>query len=151
MAYPTKRTDALVDEVLEAIAEGETLAAVCRREGMPNRRTWTQWCYDDPNLAKRYQTAREAGEEAIADDCLAIADDSANDYVQTDKGLAFNAENVQRSKLRVHTRLQLLAKWNPKKWGERTTLAGDPDAPLQGLTEAQVEARLAELLAKGQG
>ena len=39
-------------------------------------------------------------------------------------------------KLQIETRLKLLAKWNPKKYGDRTTLAGDPEAPLQVSTEA---------------
>ena len=57
--------------------------------------------------------------DAIADDCFVIADESSKDYRLTDKGLAFDAEHVQRSKLRIETRLKLLAKWDPKRYGER--------------------------------
>ena len=41
-----------------------------------------------------------------------------------------NGENIQRSKLRVDTRLKVLGKWNPKRWGDKIELAGDKDAPL---------------------
>jgi hypothetical protein len=36
----------------------------------------------------------------------------------------------KRSKLRIETRLKLLAKWNPKKWGDKLELAGDQQNPL---------------------
>jgi hypothetical protein len=34
-------------------------------------------------------------------------------------------------KLQIETRLKLLAKWNPKKYGDRVQLAGDADSPLK--------------------
>ena len=74
------------------------------------------------------------GMDAIAEECLEIADDGTNDWVTRKLGNAevevLNAEHVQRSKLRIETRLKLLAKWNPKKWGDRITHAGDPSAPV---------------------
>jgi hypothetical protein len=50
-------------------------------------------------------------------------------------------EHVQRSKLRIETRLKLLAKWNPKKWGDKLELAGDQQNPLmiQQITRKVVE------------
>jgi hypothetical protein len=50
-------------------------------------------------------------------------------------------EHVQRSKLRIETRLKLLAKWNPKKWGDRLQVAGDAENPLaiQQITRKVVE------------
>ena len=32
--------------------------------------------------------------------------------------------------MQIETRLKLLSKWNPKKYGDRTVVAGDEDAPL---------------------
>jgi hypothetical protein len=37
---------------------------------------------------------------------------------------------TQHRRLQIETRLKLLAKWNPRKYGDKTVLAGDPDAPL---------------------
>ena len=34
-------------------------------------------------------------------------------------GWQLNGEHVQRSKLRVWARLELLKKWNPKKYGDK--------------------------------
>jgi hypothetical protein len=51
-------------------------------------------------------------------------------------------------KLQVETRLKLLAKWDPRRYGDALKLSGDPEAPLAGLTDAQLDERLAVLLAK---
>lgn len=72
--------------------------------------------------------ARENGEDMIAADCLNIADDNSKDTRFTEAGVeVVNPDVVQRAKLRIETRLKLLAKWNPKKWGDKVdvTSAGE--------------------------
>jgi hypothetical protein len=59
--------------------------------------------------------------------------------METEHGPRLNAEHVQRSKLRIETRLKLLAKWNPKKYGERVAVAGDADSPLKVDAELNAE------------
>jgi hypothetical protein len=51
------------------------------------------------------------GFEALAEDILDIADDTRA-----------VSEHVQLSKLRIETRLKLLACWNPKKYGTKQTV-----------------------------
>jgi hypothetical protein len=94
--------------------------------------------------------AREIGYDAIAEDCLRIADDASNDWMETEHGPRLNAEHVQRSKLRIETRLKLLAKWNPKKYGERVQVAGDADAPLKVEAEVNAEKLLKTILEHAQ-
>ena len=51
-------------------------------------------------------------------------------------------------KLQIWTRLQLLAKWNPTKYGDRTTLAGDKNNPLipQQMSDEERAAKIAAIL-----
>jgi len=64
--------------------------------------------------------ARERGCDAIAEDSLAIADDSSGDMIVDDDGeVRFDSENVARSKLRVDTRMRLIAKWNSGRYGDK--------------------------------
>jgi hypothetical protein len=80
--------------------------------------------------------AREEGEDSIAADCLLIADDSGGDYRIGDKGLILDSDHIQRSKLRIETRLKLLAKFNPKRWGDKIEqVLSNPDGTgiLQGV------------------
>ena len=88
--------------------------------------------------------ARETGEEVIAQECLAIADDGTNDWMEyqvTEYTTAYrlNGEHVQRSKLRIDTRLKLLAKWNPKKYGDKVEnyISGPAGGPIQAAITVQ--------------
>jgi hypothetical protein len=71
-------------------------------------------------LAAQFARAKSLGFDAIADDCVEIADDATNDYMETKHGPVFDGEHVQRSRLRIDTRLKLLAQWDPKRYGPRT-------------------------------
>ena len=114
----------VADEVVGWIAEGKTLREFCRQEGKPVYSTVYDWIDKDAEFATRIARARGIGEDVIAQECLAIADDGTNDWEerQNKDGSTYevvNSEVVQRSKLRIETRLKLLAKWNPKKYGEK--------------------------------
>lgn len=140
----------IADSILESLREGVPLAEVCRSPGFPHPSTWRDWCDKDENLAIAYARAREDGFDAIAQECLDIADEVSRDNIATEQGERPNTEWISRSKLRVETRLKLLAKWDPKRYGDRTTLAGDPEAPLLGSDE-QLIARAAAILASAKG
>lgn len=110
----------ITEKILSRLAEGEPLAVICRDEGMCDPSTWRNWCKDDENLAIAYARAREDGFDAIAIDCLHIADDNRKDVRYTEDDIEIvNSDVIQRAKLRVETRLKLLAKWDPKRYGER--------------------------------
>lgn len=85
-------------------------------------RTVQDWCATDPQgFGAQYSRARADGYDVIAASTLRIADDATNDYVDSERGPRFNAEHVQRSKLRIETRMRLLKCWDPKRYGEKIT------------------------------
>lgn len=96
------------------VAGGMPLAKACRVLDIPLRTTYSR-IKREPAFADLMNEARATGYDVIATDCLDIADDSSGDL--GDRGM--NKEFVQRSKLRVETRLKLLAKWSPKQYGEK--------------------------------
>ena len=108
---PTKKTPEVIERLLEGIADGQTLRALCREEGMPNWRTVYDWIDADAELAARFERAREMGFDAIAEDILTNVDN-----------VPALGEHIQRSKLQVETRLKLLAKWHPKRYGDKQTV-----------------------------
>lgn len=126
-------------EICEWIAEGKTLREYCRQDGKPSYVTVYDWLKSNTEFNERFARARESGEDVIAQECLAIADDGTNDYMEVQHGddeessWRLNGEHVQRSKLRVDTRLKLLAKWNPKKYGDKVEqfISGPDGKPLQ--------------------
>lgn len=106
-------------EICDRLSRGETLTSICRDPHMPERTTAYDWINDSEEFSQRVSRARFIGHDAIADDCVDIADDTARDYVTGPQGPAFNAEHVQRSKLRIETRLKLLSKWDAKRYGDK--------------------------------
>lgn len=126
------------DEIVERLGKGEPLAVICRDDWMPAYRTVYDWMGADPGFAANIARAREEGFDAIAAECLEIAEDGSRDYGMKKRPdgteyEGFDSEHVQRSKLRIETRLKLLAKWDPKRYGDKVALTGgsEEDAPVQ--------------------
>lgn len=133
---------AIADEIVTRLGNGEPLRQICRDEHMPAWRTVYDWQEADKAFAARIAHARELGEEAIAQECLGIADDATNDWMETHgkdgaELYKINGEHIQRSKLRIEVRLKLLAKWNPRKWGEKVDLnhGVQPENPLASMLQ----------------
>ena len=118
MAKPSKKTAAVTAAIIERVSTGETLTSVCRDLGVGTRTVY-DWMEADTELSAQFARARASGYDAIADECMEIADDGSGDYIITDDGPALNKEHIQRAKLRVETRLKLLAKWDPKRYGDK--------------------------------
>lgn len=133
------------ESICEQLSEGIPLREICRQPDMPAWRTVYDWMYQDVDLAAAIAHSREMGYDSLAEECLSIADDATNDWMEKRNeegqtiGWQLNGEHVQRSKLRIETRLKLLAKFNPKKYGDALKLSGDKENPLQ--LEAQVKAK----------
>jgi hypothetical protein len=135
---PSKYSLDISEQIVGRIENGETLASICREEAMPKRRTVYDWMQADADFSARFARARELGADAIAEDALKIADDGQNDTYTDDNGNERTREDViQRSKLRVETRLKLLAKWCPKKYGEKVIhdLGAETQDALAGILE----------------
>lgn len=153
---PSKYTPEIAQKMCEMLAEGIPLRQICRQEGFPEWRTVYDWMYKDDALGERgtglsaaIARARDLGYEAIAEECLLIADNPlyGQKQVMTDQGTATTVEDMLgHRKLQIETRLKLLAKWNPKKYGDRVALAGDADNPIKIEAETQADKLINALL-----
>jgi len=116
--------DVDIDDLAAHISEGGTLRQWCRDNEVSH-----QTVYRAINSSKENQDqiarARDLGYDAIAEDCFDIAD-----------GAEHTSEGVQHAKLRIWTRTQLLAKWQPAKYGDKqhVTHANDKDQPITIVT-----------------
>lgn len=117
-------------EIIERLSTGEPLAQITRQMGLPARTVY-DWRDQEPEFAADFARARDEGYDAIALDCLKIADDASNDVKwvgqEGEEREVLNAEFVQRSKLRIETRLKLLAKWDPRRYGDKLALGQAED------------------------
>lgn len=125
MGRPSIRTPEMVDEIIARVSDGEPLAQVCRDDGMPHRDTFYDWAASDEELSRRFARARELGFDMIAIEALRIADTTVEGVTTkiTDKGIEETREDMLgHRKLQVETRLKLLAKWDPKRYGDRQAI-----------------------------
>jgi hypothetical protein len=98
-------------------------------------RTFYRAINADPDLCQRYARAKQDGMDAIADEAIEIIDEEPQRIIRygkdgEDVSGGVDSAYVQWQKNRVDTRKWLLAKLAPKKYGERTILAGDAENPL---------------------
>lgn len=116
MGRPSTFTQEIADEICERLSKGEPLAAICRDEAMPHPTTFRRWCEGNEPLAIAYAHARDDGFDAIALQGLNIVDDVDEDPASR--------------RVRADYRLKLLAKWDPKRYGDKTLVGSDPENPL---------------------
>jgi hypothetical protein len=63
-----------IETICEMLADGKSLRAICREEGMPSTSTVCKWLAKNPDFAEQYTRARELQADALFDDILDIAD-----------------------------------------------------------------------------
>lgn len=125
---PSKYNPEIARIICEQLSEGIPLRQICRdNDGFPAWRTVYDWMGRDEALSASIARARDIGYDAIAEECLQIADniELGQKQVMTDEGSATTVEDMLgHRKLRIETRLKLLAKFHPTKYGDKLGLHG---------------------------
>jgi hypothetical protein len=144
---PSKYNPEIATEICQRLSNGEPLRQICRDDHIPAWQTIYDWMYRDDELgengvglSRAIARAREQGYEAIAEECLLIADNPqfGQKQVMSDQGTSTTVEDMLgHRKLQIETRLKLLSKWDPKRFGDRVALTGADNAP-----PIQVESKL---------
>jgi hypothetical protein len=138
MGRPSDYTPEMADAIIEWIAEGKPLREFCRQEDTPGWRTVYDWLERDSDFSARFARARDMGADAIAEEALSIADTPLEgERTETDADgdtKVVREDMLGHRRLQVDTRLKLLAKWHPKKYGDKTehTINGPVTLDLKG-------------------
>lgn len=166
---------AKTDEICKLLMEGKSLTEICRLPGMPHAATFMDWIDEDASLSRQYAHARERGYARLADELIAIADETHTEVEvqETDaEGNPLTREDgspmlkrvrvplspdvIARNRLRVDTRKWMLSKMLPKIYGDRVTQehTGKDGGPIalaavdfKGLSDEELE-NMQRLLAK---
>jgi len=137
---PQEDKQAIASAVFAIMADGESLRTACESAGVKVP-TLLLWIDGDPKLAEQYTRAMLARADAKFEELDAVSEQAARaDSAVTINGLRLKADNIKWQ----------LARMNARKYGDRTTIAGDPEAPLSG-TDEQLLARAAAILASAKG
>lgn len=147
MGRPSTYSDVIATEICNRIADGEPLRVICRDEHMPPWRTVYEWRSSIPDFAKRLESARDLGFDAIAEDTLVIIDESP-ERTLTQHGDKVDAGYVQWQRNRVEQRMKLLAKWSPK-YRENSKVEFSGNLNVGEMSEEEIRAELAALAVTG--
>jgi len=135
---PSTYTREKSDYICRELAKGRSLASICTDVGMPQADTFRAWVIDDiDGISSRSARAYEIGHDAIADECVMIADEVPPMNPITG---AYDSGAVQHKRLRIDTRMRLLGKWAPKKYGDKIDVEHSGKIGIETLiTEAGAE------------
>jgi len=147
---PLKYDKSVSKEMCRLLSDGIPLREICRSDDkFPAWQTVYDWMYQDPELSKAIAYAREIGCDAIAEDCLRIADTPLLGEIITDDGEKVTVKKedmLGHRKLQIETRLKLLAKFHPKKYGDKVAIGGDPENPIKVDNSSAIFSELVEAL-----
>jgi len=112
---PTKYTPAIGLEIcrLISITPGPMAAIFASRPDFPVQETIYDWEEKHPEFHKEFNRARAIRAHYMVDDALRIADGAAGDTLEGRHGPAADHEWINRSRLRVETRLRIARSFNP--------------------------------------
>lgn len=149
---PSKYTPELAAEICERLSNGEPLRQICRDDHMPAWQKIYEWMARDDALGERgaglsgaIARARETGQDAIAEE-IWLDMNREPERILSEGGGRVDAGYVQWQKAKAEIGLKLLAKWNPKRYGDRVALAGDAESPLKLEAEVHADKLLQALL-----
>lgn len=96
----------------------DSIATICKRNGMPSKATVFRWRAEQPDFKEMYEAAKLEQLYSGIEECNEIADKAGK-----------SSEDVAHAKLRIDTRLKVAQRLKPKELGERTQLT-TPDGPI---------------------
>lgn len=99
-------TEAEITDICDQLAEGKSLRQICRERNMAESSV-RYWLNKDPNAFAQTARARELGCDALADQCIDIADNTS-------------LEPADR-RVRIETRLKLIGKWS-QRYSDKLTV-----------------------------
>lgn len=110
----SKITAEHVKSIFEQLEQGVSLRKACDKEGVKNN-TFLDFISKDKDLAEQYARSRQKGQDARFEDML--------DYARESK------DDPYTKKLYIDTLKWVLAKQQPKKYGDKLEVDGKNIAP----------------------
>jgi len=103
---PSKSTPELRERILDGLIEGKPIRRICRAPDMPSSETIRCWRRDDPEFARQFAFAQQAGWEWLAEGLVARVEE------------ALRTGSVVRARLIFNTGRRVLARQAPGFFGD---------------------------------
>jgi hypothetical protein len=107
----------------------DSIATICKRDGMPSKATVFRWRKDCPEFKAMYEAAKEDQLYSGIEECTEIADTAEK-----------TTEGIQHAKLRIYARMEVAQRLKPKTLGAKIDVnhGGQPDNPMQTVTRVEL-------------
>jgi len=132
---PSEFSQDTANQICNRLAGGESLRSITEDPTMPSRQTIYSWMTARPAFLDQYVRAREEQAESMADEIVAIADETPEttpvfnrDGEQID--IKLDSAYIQWQRNRIDARKWTASKLRPKKYGDRVVHAGDDENPV---------------------
>ncbi len=122
-------TEAEITDICNQLAEGKSLRAICREMGKAESSV-RYWLNQDETAFAHSARARELGCDALADECLEIADRPT--------------EAADMKRIRIDTRIRLIGKWS-QRYSDKLTVNSNKTVTHRYDLDAIDTARLEQL------
>jgi len=133
----TTYTPELAAKFCAVIADGKTIRAACKLDGMPSKATIFRWLREHAEFAASYELATDERADTLIDEIVDIADNCRVD-----------ADSIRKAKLRIHARVEQAQRMKPRKYGNKMQLTGDGGGPVQHqvskLSDDELDAAIAK-------
>ena len=149
---PTVFDQKIANVICKRIINGESLNTICSDKAIPCRASVFNWLANKKHktFLDQYTYARERQAETFIDQCVDIADDNENDEIEVmgkdgKPYIRVNHDHINRSRLRVDTRIKIAEKLAPKKYTPKNEISGPEQGPIE-ITPDETLRRLAFML-----
>lgn len=137
MGRPSLYTEELGDQIcLEVATTDKGLDSICESDEFPSSRTVYTWLIKHEEFLQKYARAKELQTQLLADQIIPIADTpkigvktkESEDGIETTTG-----DMIEHRRLQIDARKWLLAKLQPKKYGDKVQaeVSGSDGGPIQ--------------------
>ncbi len=124
-----EKAQAIVADIADT---GKSLRSVCEsNEVKPS--TFLLWVSNDSALAEQYARAMQVRADTHFSEIVEISDKQEIGTVETAKEWGTEiktADMVEHRRLRIDARKWVIARMNPRKYGDKLELAGNTESPL---------------------
>lgn len=128
MKYTPSQKELLFKKVIRRLQNGESLRVILSDKGTPSRTAFYDWIDEDEKMAERFARASEIGDAVLMEETLEIARTPLFETIEevgTFGDKTITKDNVQRSKLIIETIDKVLARRNPRKYGNKIDVTSD--------------------------
>lgn len=135
MGYTAEQRETMFKNVLNRLVKGESLRVILNDKGTPSRLAFYDWLEKDVKKQERFARACQIGDEMLFEETIEIARKPIIETIQSDGSIGDTVttntttkDNVQRSKLIIETIDKVLARRNPRKYGNKLDVTSDNQA-----------------------